>query len=164
MNIFYLDSNVKKCAQYHCDSHVVKMILESTQILCTVLHQCGISAPYRPTHKQHPCVIWAGQSLHNWRWLKILTAELNKEYQFRFNRQNPHQSFLVAASLPLPPLPSMGLTERPLTMPDQYKIPGNPIASYRRFYAFGKKHLLKYTKRVPPYWVSIQGSGKKGAL
>ncbi|WP_342265617.1 hypothetical protein [Cardinium endosymbiont of Philonthus spinipes] len=153
MNIFYLDSDVKKCAQYHCDRHVVKMILESTQILCTVLHQSGISAPYRPTHKRHPCVVWAGQSLDNWRWLRLLTAALNEEYQFRFNRAIPHQSFLVAASLSPPPLPLVGCTTRPLTMPDAYKIIEDPVASYRRFYALGKKHLLTYTKRVPPYWL-----------
>lgn len=29
MNIFYLDHNTTKCAQYHNDKHVVKMILET---------------------------------------------------------------------------------------------------------------------------------------
>lgn len=157
LNIFYLDSNLKKCAQYHCDSHVVKMILESTQILCTVLHKNGITAPYKPSHINHPCVIWAGESLDNWIWLRDLTYALNKEFQYRFCRSKPHQSALIAQSLPLPPIPSQGITERPLTMPEGYKVPGDPIASYRRFYACGKKHLLKYTKRLKPAWLgSIQ--------
>jgi len=39
MNIFYLDKDPVKAAQYSCDKHVVKMILESAQMLCTdVLH------------------------------------------------------------------------------------------------------------------------------
>jgi len=37
MNIFYLDSNPQKCAEYHCDKHVVKMILESAQLLSITL-------------------------------------------------------------------------------------------------------------------------------
>lgn len=154
MNIFYLDHNLSKCAQYHCDSHVVKMILESTQILCTVLHESGITTPYRPTHKNHPCVIWAGTSLDNWVWLRSFTLALNKEYQYRFDRQKAHQSAIVAESLPLPLLPSLGITERPLVMPDEYKVFGDPIASYRRFYACAKKHLLKYTKRNQPDWLA----------
>ncbi len=154
MNIFYLDNNLRKCAQYHCDSHVVKMILESTQILCTVLHENGVTAPYRPTHRKHPCVVWAGKSLDNWIWLRKFIIALNREYQYRFNRQKAHQSARVTNSLHLPLLPSLGITERPLVMPDKYKILGNPIASYRYFYACDKKHLLKYTKRLQPYWLA----------
>lgn len=154
MNIFYLDDNLRKCAQYHCDSHVVKMILESTQILCTVLHKHGIATPYRPTHARHPCVLWAGESLDNWIWLRNLTAELNKEYQCRFNREKLHQSFLVSQALSLPPIDSVGITDRPLTMPDKYKVTNDPISSYRYFYACEKRHLLKYTKRKKPCWLS----------
>ena len=35
MNIFYLDRDPKIAAQLACDKHVVKMILESAQMLCT---------------------------------------------------------------------------------------------------------------------------------
>ena len=35
MNIFILDEDIDKCAEYHVDKHVVKMILESAQLLCT---------------------------------------------------------------------------------------------------------------------------------
>ena len=56
MNIFLLDWNTDVCAQYHCDKHVVKMILESTQMLSTV-HSKYYSdlAPYLPVHAKHPC-------------------------------------------------------------------------------------------------------------
>ena len=36
VNIFILDENPKTCAEYHCDKHVIKMILESAQMLSTV--------------------------------------------------------------------------------------------------------------------------------
>ncbi len=152
MNIFFLDEELILCAQYHCDSHVIKMILESTQMLCTVLNLSGMSTPYRPTHAKHPCVVWAGASLDNWRWLRSLVVALNKEYQYRFQHEKPHRSTDVALSLPLTPIPSFGITERPQTMPEHYKIPGNPVAAYRQFYLNEKKHLFKYTKRaVPPF-------------
>ena len=65
MNIFILDLNTERCARYHCDQNVVKMILESTQIVCTVLNQKGFATPYKPTHTKHPCVLWAGESYDN---------------------------------------------------------------------------------------------------
>ena len=58
MNIFVLDYNLEKCAQYHCDRHVVKMILESAQILSTALRMNGIVKGYRLTHINHPFTVW----------------------------------------------------------------------------------------------------------
>lgn len=62
MNIFVLDYNPKLAAQYHCDKHVVKMILESTQIVCSVANELGIETPYETTHYNHPCTVWARES------------------------------------------------------------------------------------------------------
>ena len=45
MNIFILDRDPKVCAQYHCDKHVVKMILETAQMICTVLNEVGHETP-----------------------------------------------------------------------------------------------------------------------
>lgn len=41
MNIFILDNDIEKCAQYHVDKHVSKMILESSQLLCTAIRIHG---------------------------------------------------------------------------------------------------------------------------
>jgi len=153
VNIFYLDDDMTKCAQYHCDAHVVKMILESAQILCTVLNKLGQDTPYKPTHPKHPCVLWAGASLENWLWLQAFTAKLNDEYQYRFCHDEPHKSFTVSTRLTLPKIQSLGITERPLAMPDEYKVHGNPVQSYRQFYAHEKTHILKYTKRHYPGWL-----------
>ena len=59
MNIFYLDKDPQQAAKYHCDKHVVKMILESAQMLCTVVNEIsgGQVTPYKSTHKNHPCKI-----------------------------------------------------------------------------------------------------------
>ncbi len=80
MNIFVLDRNIRKCAQYHCDQHVSKMILESIQMLCTCLNKKGVSTPYKSTHLKHPCVLWLDESHSNFLWLKELALELNREF------------------------------------------------------------------------------------
>ena len=153
MNIFYLDEDIEVCARYHVDAHVVKMILESAQMLCTAAHVHGMSVPYKPTHLNHPCVIWAAASEDNWVWLRALMTALNKEYQYRFEHQKPHQSMVALQSLSKPSILSRGLTERPQVMPEAYKIPGHPVQAYRAYYASEKRHILRYTKRTTPSWM-----------
>lgn len=79
MNIFVLDDDIEKCAEYHTDKHVVKMILESAQMLCTAVWSMGVEAPYKDTHKNHGCNVWVRKSLSNWLWLRDLTTALNDE-------------------------------------------------------------------------------------
>ncbi len=66
MNIFYLHSDPTKCAQFHNDKHVVKMILETAQLLCGCHWAIGSHAPYKLSHKNHPCSIWVRQDLNNY--------------------------------------------------------------------------------------------------
>lgn len=152
MNIFVLDSDIQTCSQYHADQHVVKMILESTQMLCTVLNKNGIRAPYRSTHPNHPCTLWTGESLENWRWLRELALTLNQEYRYRFDREDDHKSALVARELREPPIPNIGLTEFAQAMPDEYKVPGDAVQAYRRFYLAEKSRFATWTRRPVPGW------------
>lgn len=46
MNIFVLDQDPVKAAEYLCDRHIIKMLLESTQLLCTV-HRLGSTTQTR---------------------------------------------------------------------------------------------------------------------
>jgi len=151
MNIFYLDDDIETCARYHCDKHVIKMILESAQILCTVLWINHIPAPYRSTHRHHPCVVWANKSLSNWVWLRDLARALNNEYRYRFNHNKNHKSFDVILSLSVPPIADLGLTEMSQALPDEFKGT-NAINAYRQYYVFRKSHLAQWTKRSTPKW------------
>ncbi len=152
MNIFILDRDIRKCARYHADQHVVKMILESAQMLCSVLWQHGIEAPYKKTHVKHPCTLWAGESLNNWKWLRRLALALNDEYRYRFEKAVDHESAVVARRLPQPPLKGVGLTEFVQAMPDEYKVPGDPVSAYRRFYVEEKSRFATWTRRRAPKW------------
>ena len=152
MNIFILDTNIRKCAQYHCDKHVIKMILETAQILCTVCNCNGIKTPYRSTHVNHPCVLWAGESIQNWRWLRKLARCLNEEFCYRYKRDKNHAAYDVIAALSEPPLVNAELTPFVQVMPDQYKISHDPVTAYRNYYIGLKKSFATWTRRRKPKW------------
>lgn len=173
MNIFYLDQNPKLCAQYHCDKHVVKMILESAQLLCTAVNVAAGEqiTPYKSTHVNHPCSIWVRESFANWDYVINLMLDLEEEWNYRFHSRNPKTHNSVAALVASPVhlrekaekyLPSIGLTVPPLCMPESCKqIPAiavtpeeATILCYRNYYNQEKKHLHKWTNREVPFWIN----------
>lgn len=151
MNIFVLDLNHQKCAEYHNSKHCVKMICEGTQILSTVLRLTGIEQGYKITHQNHPCTIWARKSLSNWLWLFNLVTALNNEYRFRYNKKVNHKSFDITSNLSIPNIKDIGLTSFALAMPDKYKT-SNAVESYRNYYKGDKRHLAEWKNRNQPYW------------
>ena len=96
MNIFALAANATLAASLHCDVHVIKMLLESTQILYAALHLRGIPVVgegYAVTHKNHPCVLWAAGCRAHFRWLLDLAQALCAEYTMRaFERQGTYKT------------------------------------------------------------------------
>ena len=152
MNIFVLDHDIKKCAQYHCDQHVVKMILESVQLLCTALNKKGFKTPYKSTHINHPCVHWIEKSYDNFLWLRSLTVELNQEYKYRYQKVQDHKSMAVLDELINYRFQSIGLTSFAQAMPDEFKVKDDAVTAYRQFYLGEKSQFAKWTKRAAPEW------------
>ena len=155
MNIFVLDRNIKKCAQFHCDQHVVKMILESVQIMCTALNKKGFTTPYKSTHIKHPCVLWAEESYDNFLWLNSLTTALNSEYRYRYQKETDHKSMSVLAEIQSIEYTSNGLTPFAQAMPNEYKVKNNAVSAYRKFYRAEKLNFAKWTRRNPPNWLKL---------
>ena len=151
MNIFVLDKEVEKCAEYHCDKHVIKMILESAQMLSAVVRLNGHDIGYKLTHKNHPCTIWARESLSNYNWLVRLTRLLNYEYRYRYDKDINHKSYDLVRTLPVPKISDIGLTPFAQAMPDQYKNK-NAVKAYRDYYINEKSSFLTWTKRKTPNW------------
>ena len=149
MNIFVLDYDIRTCAQHHFDSHVVKMVTESAQILSTVCRLNGQDVGYKITHANHPCVKWAGESLLNWMWLKHLTTELNEEWKYRYDHVRDHKAWEICNSLPMPNIPNIGVTSFALAT-NGVRLE-NAVESYRAYYRT-KDHLAKWTKRGKPEW------------
>lgn len=159
MNIFFLDVEPRLAALYHNDVHVIKMILESAQLLSTA-HQHwnngDISTElYRPTHIHHPCTQWLMESTENYRWLYELFVELEKQYEQRFGKK--HKSYVLLRDLLISPpaeLPEIGMTPVRMAMPDQYKQ-DDPVEAYREYYRKEKAHLASWRQpaTIPPWFI-----------
>ena len=158
MNIFFLDIDPTKCAQYHLDKHVVKMIIETAQMLYSVHWVFEKDLPegsYRKTHVNHPCSVWARQSNQNYKWLCLLGIELCREYTYRYGKIHKTERHINWLDSNMPDLPDINFTEPAQAMPDEYKDI-NPVVAYRNFYVKNKMELrgiTKYTKRPIPDWV-----------
>lgn len=151
MNLFYLDHSIQSAVQYHCDKHVVKMCLETAQLLCTALHRYKIASPYKPTHINHPTTLWIGDSIQHFRWARQFGLALCKEYTWRYTKI--HASENVINSLPTePPLPNREWRDPPQAMPDKYKT-HNVIDAYRHFYRAEKYIFATWTKRPIPFFM-----------
>ena len=170
MNIFVLSMDIEQCARYHNDKHVNKMILESAQMLSTAVRLSGVDCPtaYKTTHKNHGSNVWARESLSNWRWLRTLALTLSDEFDWRFDRAEPHKSKGIILSLPEPDIEDKGLTPFYQGMPDEYRGP-NAVDAYRLYYNLDKRiwfskktkedgtkialaHAHTWTKRGEPDW------------
>ena len=155
MNIFVLDWDVKKCAEYHNDKHVVKMILETAQLLCGVHHMTEqpTNPPYKLSHKNHPCAIWTRESLSNYLYLCDLGLELCKEYTYRYGRRHKSQDVIEWCVTNKPFIKDIGFTMPPKAMPDEYKVM-DVVESYRNYYIGAKKDFCVWKNRDVPEWFS----------
>lgn len=169
MNIFYLSNDTATCALYHCDKHVVKMIVEYCQLLSTahrvldgnVLPRQELeSILYKKTHRNHPSAIWARACRANYLWLHELTVQLNKEYTRRYGRVHKSvRTGLMDALLTTPENIVDGEFSEPTqAMPDQYKVPGDSIKAYKAFYIAEKSGFAKWKGKLQesfePKWYS----------
>ena len=146
MNIFLLDYNPVLAAQFQCDKHVVKLTLETAQILSTVS-----GGPYKPTHVGHPCVKWAAANGINYRWLQRHGMALCREYTHRYGRQHKCQGVIAQLAQPPAHLPLVGCTHYVQCMPDEFRDP-DPVQAYRKYYRGAKADFAHWTNRNEPYW------------
>ena len=153
MNIFYLHKDPETCSRYHVDKHVVKMILETAQLLSTTHWVSGSEGPYRQTHKNHPSAIWARSNKSNYTWLCKLGMELCKEYTHRYGKIHKTQQHLEWLSTNIPNIPDGEFTQPSLAMPEQYKRKDH-IESYQLYYIKDKSHLHNWKKRKQPEFIA----------
>lgn len=159
MNIFVIDEDPRIAAQMMCDKHVVKMIVEGCQMLSTNHRLSGSHVVYAPIklYKQsfanHPCTIWARQTKENYMWLADHTLELCYEYTRRYNREHSCQDMSVWFSKYYPlRTPDGDLTPFAQAMPDEFKVPGDAVAAYRKYYMGAKAKIAKWKYTNAPDW------------
>jgi hypothetical protein len=178
MNIFVLDLDPQKCAEYHCNKHLVKMIIEHNQILGSIAYTArgiqkkkeitesfiqkvfpdfprkdehNISKPYGIGYVNHPCTKWAGESLLNYAWLCDLNMELCKEYTNRYKKIHSGESITQWYIKNCPDIPVKGLTPFPQAMPDDCKD-SDVVTAYRNYYNKHKVKFAKWPEGKTPFW------------
>ena len=159
MNIFFLDLNPKKAAEYHCNKHVVKMIIETAQLLYSAHWVLDSDLPenaYKLAHKNHPCAIWCRESLSNYLYLCDLGLELCKEYTYRYGKKHKSQDVIEWCLDNKPNIPDIDFTEPPKAMPEEYKVK-DVIESYRNYYIGAKKDFVSWKNRLVPEWFLNKG-------
>lgn len=159
MNIFAIEGDVETgqidweaSARSQDNLRVVKMILESCQILSTVLNEQGMKAPYRSFNPKHPSCLWAAESANNFINLALHCQAMIDEYENRFSKTHKCQAVLQTLIEMFDPdlFPQQECTPLRLAMPDEFKS-DNPVLSYRKFYA--SKPRLRYPVDKIPEWV-----------
>ena len=151
MNTFILSMDTKEAAKFHCNKHVVKMILESAQMLCTAhwLHLLkdnnrtmtdfrrvkdaqvwlykntdpDLQPPWKLTHARHPCTLWTSENVCNYNWQLSLCEALLREYQKRYHRvhKTTKEAKWLWQNFPINISDSV-LTDFPVCMKEEYKI------------------------------------------
>ena len=158
MNIFAIEGTTDNIdwvasAQSQDNYRVVKMILESCQMLCTAINELSgeCITPYRTTHKHHPSTKWVMASSANFEALVKHTQAMLHEYTDRFGKVHKCASVLKVCTRLYDPsmFPSSEPTRLPLAMPYEFHS-DNIIESYRRFYA--SKPRIRYPKDKIPDW------------
>jgi hypothetical protein len=162
MNIFFLDKDPKLAAQFQCNKHVVKMILESAQLLSTVHHLKNIEniniieKIYMPTHKKHPCTLWLLESKEHYLWLSKHAIYLCEEYEYRYEKIHKSKEIIILCNKNIPKnLENKIFSDPPKAMPEFLKNENeDSVTAYRRYYLEHKKHNIQceWKKRNPPYW------------
>jgi hypothetical protein len=151
MNIFYLHKDPAEAAKLQYNKHVVKMILESAQMLCTAHHHYGNGdkVPYKKAHYNHPSTIWVRENAYNYLWLYRHMLALGFEYTKRYGKQHLTITkcydplFRLPPGIPVPkPLTH---TQPPQAMPDEYKDECS-LQAYWNYYINDKKHIANLNK------------------
>ena len=167
MNIFRVDNDPVKSAQMLCDKHIVKMPLETAQMLCSVWHRYnfGHLVKYKEAYKNHPCTRWAGDSKENYRWLVKHGLELCEEYTRRYDKE--HKCHRVIWSIAVAPsfILDDKATPQPQCMPDEYKVLDNAVQAYKNYYIGAKSKIAQWNKSrgVPAWYTSMLNNQLVGA-
>lgn len=184
MNIFRLDDDPVIAAQLQCNKHVVKMIVESAQMLSTthrmldgsetkVASKSGKrmvkyysldsnleSVIYKAVHFNHPSTVWTRESAANYEWHYKHFVGLCDEYKYRYGRIHKTDD-LLRDVLKTPPKNIPRIKETPFKLAmgsnPECMIPNDPVTSYRLFYQTKQDRFkMEWTKRPIPEWFEVK--------
>lgn len=154
MNVFVTDVDPQVAAANLCNSHVVKMCLETAQLLATCYPPGTLR--YKHTHVNYPCAVWARASLSNFRWLLAHGLWIAEEYAVRYGRDHASAEVIESCLGHDPAIPDLGLTPfaRAIKEPWKSQTAHLPVVeAYRAFYLGDKARFARWAPRArPPEW------------
>lgn len=151
VNIFILSEDPIEAARMQCDKHVVKMILETGQMLCAA-HNPG-DAPWKRTHFNHPCTIWARTTKSNYEWLAVHGLELCAEYTRRYKKRHKAEDVLIWCAQNIPKnIPDGCLTSFAIAIKNKDYHKEDAVSSYRTYYLKDKIRFARWRYCDPPQW------------
>lgn len=132
---------------------------------------------YKASHINHPSAIWARDGHLNYVWLSALLSSLCDEYTHRYGKihkvRESGLSSALSTNIPQNIMIQKTFSEPPPAMPEAYKVPGDSIASYKRYYIEDKSRFAKWNNRPIPTWyttglnhanISVSQSGNERSL
>jgi len=171
MNIFVTDPSPYLSAQVLPDKHVVKMPLETCQMLSIVcsdkwghgygnIHRIN-GEPYKTekgAFRNHPCTVWANQSLVNTWWLIAHGIALCQEYTYRYTKVHSCQKTIEEAADIVPLSKPTTPSSFTFAGPDEFKYDTSIdiFTAYKRYIA-SKPWVATNYLRDPsrkPNWIT----------
>lgn len=180
MNIFALSPNPQIAAKWHCDKHVVKMIIESAQMLSTAhrmldgtetrrpsstgktmsrywqLDDSREDVLYKAVHTGHPCTVWTMESEYHYKWHYLLFKWLCKEYTYRYGKIHSTETQLLDVLKETPKnIKKDKWNPWPLAMKSNPECMdySDPVGSYQKFYQTKQDRFsMVWSKRNTPNW------------
>jgi len=179
MNIFVVNQDPVIAAQELCDKHVVKMILESAQMLSTAhrlldgemytelntrsnrrvkrwrLDDERDNIMYKVVHINHPCTVWTRECSANYKWHYRHFVALCDEFTHRYSKVHSTDKLLRGplAELPNNIVHTKVMTKMPMAMFDECKISSDPVECYRNYYQTKQTRFnMSWTNRQVPEW------------
>ena len=156
MQVFVLDYNPRKSAEYYVDIHVNKILIEVVQLLSSTYYYTNEveDYTYKLTHQNSPWAKWIRESVENWKWLYIFGLCLYDEFLNR-STKTEHKSGEVLLKFKIPSLPSKGITKFPKGDLPKDLREDDIVTCYREYYNRDKRHLFRWKNRSIPYWIEI---------
>ena len=185
MNIFILDKDPIVAAQLQCDKHVVKMIVESAQMLSTAHRMLDGEETKRPSksgkrmvkywvhpnsnlentlykavHMHHPCTVWTMESAANYDWHYIHFKALCIEYKFRYGKTHSTETLLTKVLCDAPQNISYEKELTPFALAMQHEPQcihkDDPVRSYQEYYQTKQDRFkMLWTRRQTPEWFNV---------
>lgn len=155
MNIFAVDKDPVVAAKALCDQHIVKMPIETAQLLCSVFQTRGLWAPYGLFNPKHPAARWTANSRENYNWLLRHGKALCEEYTRRYARQHASEEVIDFCHRHADALSFSQKKQTPFAqcMPKNYRISGDSVEAYRHYYQGEKLKFARWRHSQPPIWL-----------